>query len=98
MYGERDEKIANLCLNVIGCFITWIDIGLIANEGFVPLLVAALQRSETREASCDCICSILSKGMDSSAKIQLVDAMDKVLIQSGFYTVSQVRTYSNARV
>lgn len=52
-------KIAELCLNVIGAYVAWIDIGLIANDRFVPLIIRALLDEETQEAAADCVCSIL---------------------------------------
>ena len=81
------EKILNLCLNVVASYVSWIDVSLIANERFVPLLVACLGRPETEEAATDAVCNLLSKGMDPVLKVQLVEALDGVLVGVGFFSV-----------
>lgn len=84
-------KITNLCLNSIGAYVAWIEITLIANDRFVPLIVDCLSLSEeTQEAATDCVCSILTKGMDPTLKMQLVRAMDKILEDTGVYRIDQV--------
>lgn len=57
--ASSNDKVTGLCLNVIGAYIAWIDIELIANERFVSLIMRALTNTETQEAAVDCVCSIL---------------------------------------
>lgn len=80
-----------VCLNVIGAFIAWIEVSLIANEKFIPLIVAGIKIEETQEAAADCICSILQKGMDSRTKFQLISAIDDYLIKNGVFDLLLVR-------
>lgn len=72
-----------LCLDVIGAFIAWIDIGLIANDRFVQVFINFLSMPSLRESTCDCINQIISKGMDPVAKVKLVESYVTVLEQAG---------------
>ncbi|KAF4520194.1 hypothetical protein B566_EDAN003907 [Ephemera danica] len=74
-YQNSHPQIASQCMNVIGAYISWIEISLIANDQFVPLLVEQLQKSDTRESAADCLHSILSKGMDPISKAKLVESL-----------------------
>lgn len=70
---------------MIGAYIAWIDVSLIANDRFIRLIVEAVKIDETQEAAADCICSILQKGMDSTTKFQLISAVDDYLIKNGVF-------------
>lgn len=61
------------CLQTVGMYVSWIDLGLVFNERMMPLLLTFLSREgEVREAAVECFTEIVHKGMDPAAKIQLV--------------------------
>lgn len=82
-YESLNPDLVCLCLEVIGSYIAWIDIGLIANDRFVQVFINFLSKPELREATCDCIHQIIAKGMDPVAKIKLVESYVTVLEQAG---------------
>ena len=79
-----------MCLDVIGKYITWIDIGLIANDKFVPVLLKFMTMPLLRESACDCIHDIMNKGMDPVAKTKLVQSFTDVLESTGVFSVTEV--------
>ncbi|XP_054710680.1 LOW QUALITY PROTEIN: exportin-T-like [Uloborus diversus] len=82
-YQSLNTDLVCLCLDVIGSYIAWIDIGLIANDRFVQVFVKFLSMPSLREATCDCIHHIINKGMDPVAKVKLVESYVTVLEQAG---------------
>ena len=82
-YEGLNPDLVCLCLEVIGSYIAWIDIGLIANDRFVQVFVRFLSKCEMREATCECIHQIINKGMDPTAKIKLVESFVTVVEQAG---------------
>ncbi|XP_038054110.1 exportin-T-like [Patiria miniata] len=83
MYENSNPELTCLCLEVIGAYVSWIDINLIANDRFVSLLLRYLSVDVLRESACDCFHEIISKGMDPVAKTELVESITKVLHESG---------------
>ena len=47
------ESVQNACLNVISLYIDWVDVELIANDDFIPLLLERLGNKKTSEVSFD---------------------------------------------
>ncbi|KAG8189139.1 hypothetical protein JTE90_018433 [Oedothorax gibbosus] len=82
-YQTIKHDVVCLCLDVIGSYIAWIDIGLIANDRFVQVFVTFLSVPTLRESTCDCISQIISKGMDPVAKVKLVESYAAVIKQAG---------------
>jgi len=70
---------------VIGKYIQWIDINLVANDRFVPVLVTNLCNPDVREAAADCIHEVVSKGMDPIDKTKLVESFARVLGEAGVW-------------
>jgi len=64
---------------VIGAYISWIDINLVVNDQFFPLLVQQLSRNELREDTADCLLFIINKGMEPVQKKKLVDSLSNIL-------------------
>ncbi|CAL8134628.1 unnamed protein product [Orchesella dallaii] len=85
MFNGLSSKTTKLCLEVIGKYIQWIDINLVANDRFVPVLVSNLCNHETREAAADCIHEVVSKGMDPIDKTKLVESFARVLGEAGVW-------------
>lgn len=69
---------------------SWIDIGLIANDRFVPVIIRFMSNPLLRESACDCIHDIVSKGMDPVAKTKLVESFTDVLDNVGVLNLSEV--------
>ena len=90
LYESREAELVCLCLEVIGCYVSWIDIGLIANEEFVPVLIRFMSKELLRESTCDCIHEIICKGMDPVAKTKLIESFTVVLDNAGVINVSEV--------
>ncbi|XP_072181720.1 exportin-T-like [Diadema setosum] len=82
-YESSNPELACLCLEVVGVYVSWVDINLIANERFVGLLLHHLSIDVLRESACDCFHEIIEKGMDPVAKTELVESVTKVLQDSG---------------
>ncbi|XP_071784413.1 exportin-T-like [Asterias amurensis] len=82
-YENTNPELTCLCLEVVGSYVCWIDINLIANDRFVSLLLRYLSIDVLRESACDCFHEIISKGMDPIAKTELVESITKVLHDSG---------------
>lgn len=75
---KLNPSISSMCMNVIGCYIEWIDINMIANERFLPLIFSFLNQNiaaETREATCDCLREISCKGMMPPDKLRLIEVL-----------------------
>jgi exportin-T len=64
---------------VIGAYISWIDINLVVNDQFFPLLVQQLSRTELREDTADCLLFIVTKGMEPLQKMKLVESLSNIL-------------------
>lgn len=82
-YESSASSLTCLCLDVIGAYIEWIDIVLIANDRFISLLLQYMSVAVLRESACDCIHEIILKGMEPMAKKELVESLLIVLEQSG---------------
>lgn len=82
-YENTEPEIVCMCLEVIGKYISWIDIGLIANERFVPIIIRFMSSQLLRESACDCIHDIINKGMDAMGKTKLVESFTDALKNIG---------------
>lgn len=60
-------------LEVIGSYISWIDINLIVNDRFIEYFNYSFTHIDLKEATCSCLEEIFSKGMDSIAKLRLTE-------------------------
>nr|CAG8525315.1 11239_t:CDS:10 [Entrophospora candida] len=75
-YRLQNKDIVQMCLKIIGLYIAWIDISLIANEAFISLLYELLSDSTLRISVCECLAEIVSKGMKPSEKLKLIQALN----------------------
>lgn len=82
-YEKSNPELVCQCHDVIGAYIAWIEIALIANDRFVYKLVDHLKEPLLREAAADCIHEIITKGMDPLNKTQLIESFVTVLDQAG---------------
>ena len=92
-YETSNPEVVCLCLEVIGKFISWIDIDLIANDKFVTVLLKFMTLTLLRESACDCITDIINKGMDPIVKTKLVESFTNVLEERGILNPVEVKNY-----
>ncbi|XP_061524197.1 exportin-T isoform X2 [Phycodurus eques] len=88
-YQLSHPELTCQCLEVVGAYVSWIDLGLIANERFVELLLGHMSVEELREEACDCLLEIVNKGMDPVDKTRLVESLCRLLRTAGFFYVEQ---------
>ncbi|KAM9772273.1 exportin-T isoform 2-T2 [Syngnathus typhle] len=88
-YQRSHPELTCQCLEVVGAYVSWIDLGLIANQRFVDLLLSHMSVEELREEACDCLLEIVNKGMDPADKTKLVESLAQVLQSAGFFCVEQ---------
>lgn len=60
-----------MCLDVIGLYVAWIDINLVANDRMVPILIKYLKMPLLRESACECVTEVVHKGMEPDAKVEI---------------------------
>lgn len=88
-YQRSHPELTCQCLEVVGAFVSWIDLNLIANDRFVNLLLSQMSVEDLREEACDCLFEIVNKGMDPVDKTKLVESLCQVLQSAGFFNVEQ---------
>ncbi|XVF86906.1 hypothetical protein PTKIN_Ptkin18bG0078600 [Pterospermum kingtungense] len=79
MYRNSDPEI---CSTVLGCmsrYVSWIDIGLIVNDLFIPLLFELILvdglSEQVRAAAAGCVLAVVSKRMDAQSKVSLLKSL-----------------------
>ncbi|XP_067932118.1 exportin-T-like [Watersipora subatra] len=82
-YESTYPALVCLCLDIIGLYVAWIDINLIANDKIVSVLIRYLQLPLLRESACECVTEIVGKGMEHEAKINLIESFTSVLENAG---------------
>jgi exportin-T len=78
-YEDICPALTNLAMEVVGTYISWIDITLIANDKFLQCLLHYLSVLALRESAAECLREIISKGMEPLPKIELVESLTKML-------------------
>ncbi|XP_064968406.1 exportin-T-like isoform X3 [Musa acuminata AAA Group] len=75
-YRSSNPSLATAALDTMRRYVTWIDIALIANEAFVPLLfdliLAPSSTEQLRAAAGGCVLAIAQKRMDPRQKVALL--------------------------
>ncbi|XP_042437433.1 exportin-T-like isoform X2 [Zingiber officinale] len=79
LYNSSDPSLVTLVLDTMRRYITWIDIGLVANDAFVPLLfdliLAPSSTDQLRAAAGSCVLAIVLKRMDHRQKMALLSSL-----------------------
>uniref|UniRef100_A0AAY5K773 Exportin-T n=1 Tax=Esox lucius TaxID=8010 RepID=A0AAY5K773_ESOLU len=88
-YQQSHPEITCQCLEVVGAYVSWIDLNLIANDRFVNLLLSQMCVEDLREEACDCLFEIVNKGMDPTDKTKLIESLCQVLQSAGFFNVDK---------
>ncbi|KAI3414887.1 Exportin-T (Exportin(tRNA)) (tRNA exportin) [Psidium guajava] len=76
MYRNSDSEICATVLDTLRRYISWIDIGLIANDIFLPFLFELMLfdgiSEQFRGAAAGCMLAVVSKRMDPQSKLSLL--------------------------
>lgn len=79
MYKNTDPE---TCVTVLDCmrrYVSWIDIGLIVNDAFIPLLFELILvdglLEQLRAAAAGCVLAVVSKRMDAHSKLSLLKSL-----------------------
>ncbi|KAM4678621.1 exportin-T [Discoglossus pictus] len=88
-YQHSNSELTCQCLEVIGAYVSWIDLTLIANDRFINMLLGHMSVEVLREEACDCLNEIVNKGMDPVDKTKLVESLCQVLQSAGFFSINQ---------
>lgn len=76
LYKNSDSELCAFVLDTMRRYISWIEIGLIANNTFLPLLFELMLveglPDQLRCAASGCVLAVVSKRMDSQAKLMLL--------------------------
>lgn len=78
-YRNSDPELCSAVLDTMRRYISWIDIGLVANDAFVPLLfeLILLDRpsEQLRCSAAACISAVVLKRMDPQSKLSLLESL-----------------------
>ena len=82
MFKDRDPLLVALLLNAVERYVHWIDIGLVANDKFMPILFEVLNCtvSEAQVAAVAVLTEIVNKRMDAGPKLSLIQSLGLVPI------------------
>ncbi|GMI77867.1 PAUSED [Hibiscus trionum] len=79
MYRNSDPEICATVLDCMRRYVSWIDIGLIANDAFIPLLFELMLADglseQLRAAAAGCVLAVVSKRMDAQSKLSLLKSL-----------------------
>jgi exportin-T len=78
-WKEKNDVVTELCLKVIGRWVSWIDISLVVNQDFLNLLLQLVGRTRSsgnedkvRHVAVDCFTEIIGKKMKVADKIEMI--------------------------
>lgn len=74
-FAESRPALALMALSVVRSFTSWINIALVANDQFLPLLFRLLTHPTFASEACDCVLEVISKGMDPPSKVELINQL-----------------------
>ncbi|KAI4355426.1 hypothetical protein L6164_004202 [Bauhinia variegata] len=79
MYRNADQELCTSVLDSMRRYISWIDIGLIVNDAFIPLLFDLVlnggMSDQLRGAAVRCLLAVVSKRMESQSKLSLLQSL-----------------------
>uniref|UniRef100_A0A7C9A2R2 Exportin-T n=1 Tax=Opuntia streptacantha TaxID=393608 RepID=A0A7C9A2R2_OPUST len=79
VYKSSDSELCASVLDAMRRYISWIDINLIANDVFIPLLFELIMveglPEQLRGAAASCVLAVALKRMDPQAKLNLLQSL-----------------------
>ena len=74
-YAEARPLLCRSALLSLHKYIAWIPIELVVNDEYVAMLKQLATVPVVREAACDCLMAITTKGMDARPKVQMLQGL-----------------------
>ncbi|KDP40694.1 hypothetical protein JCGZ_24693 [Jatropha curcas] len=79
MYRSSDPELCSSVLDSMRRYISWIDIGLIVNDAFIPLLFELIlvdgEFEQLQGAAAGCLLAVVSKRMDPQSKLRILHSL-----------------------
>ncbi|CAA6664224.1 unnamed protein product [Spirodela intermedia] len=79
LYRSSNPALATMVLDTMRRYITWIDIGLVANDAFVPLFFDLVLTEglpeQLRAAAAGCLLAVVSKRMEPKQKLGMLQSL-----------------------
>ncbi|XP_058753409.1 exportin-T [Vicia villosa] len=79
MYRNSDQELCAIVLDSMRRYISWIDIGLIYNDVFVPLLfdliLVGAPSDQLQGSAVRCLLAVVSKRMEPQSKLSLLQSL-----------------------
>jgi exportin-T len=94
-HSNKNCEITCQTLEIIGKYVSWIEINLIVNSRFLEFFSFAFSSVELREAACTCLDEIIQKGMETDAKLKLIDDLWSNLLLTHANALEQQINLSN---
>lgn len=79
MYRNSGQEVCTSVLESMKRYVSWIDIGLIVNDAFIPLLFELVLfdglSEQLRGAAAGCLLAVVSKRMDHQTKLSMLQSL-----------------------
>lgn len=73
----KDSTLLNNALKVVGSYVSWMEIGMFIQNGFIRIIYEFLKSlSQLRDQSCVTLIEIISKKMKPTSKLELINLLD----------------------
>ena len=78
--GNSEISLAELCLKIIEKWSRWVDLSLVANDKFMPILYNLVETNDTlRDNACDCLHELLDRGMaEPRDKLAFIEGLNMI--------------------
>lgn len=76
---SQAAEMTEMAINIVGDYVSWIDISLMITPQTVPLFFTLIQQEDcigVRKATADALSEVISKGMKSEGKLELLRVLD----------------------
>lgn len=81
---KSDDDIIKNYLKIVGSYISWMEITLFINQGFISTLLQYLNKPQQRSETCATLIEVISKKMKPLNKIELISILDLCAIINSF--------------
>lgn len=79
VYVHSDPDLCSTVLDSMRRYISWIDIGLVVNDAFIPLLFRLIMvdggSEQLQGAAAGCVLAVVSKRMDPQSKLSILQSI-----------------------
>ncbi|ODQ51343.1 Xpo1-domain-containing protein [Saitoella complicata NRRL Y-17804] len=81
-YQGSDDGAVQLALQVIGSWISWIDINLVVNESYMNVIFNYLLNENLRSHACEALVEIVGKKMLPPGKLELISLLNLTTVMN----------------